>query len=427
MATQHKIISVTGTKGKTTTVAVIADVLRALGNQVLKVDTTGHFINGERRSTLEDSKAIWGLVPSVCPGRYLYEFNLDPKKYEDAVAVLECSLGSSAPTMGLGYRYHTVGVFLNVFEDHLGSSERIKSKRDIAIAKEFVFSRIDQNQHGVAVFNADDELVVDRLSVLADKPSISLLPVGLEFSHFDAAAHLDAGGLVVTMNAQQQVVLRSKQHDIVLCDLKALPWTFDAAFLPAIWNIMSAAAAIVAQYDLTVPAGLRKALEAVRLDPYGGRLTVLRNSDNVTIIADYAHEKQSLAQIGQLAKRTATGKTVGVVRLAHDRTDQLLQETGHVIAQSFDEVIVYDKIDGHWRKPQIKKLRFPQIVGRTSEIVAQAAAERNPQVTRIIREDEALAHAAKIARPGDVVVHIVNDDIRQSVQFIKDSFNAEFV
>ena len=54
------IISVTGTKGKTTTVAVIADVLQSLGKNVLKVDTTGHFLNGERRSTLDDSKIPGG-------------------------------------------------------------------------------------------------------------------------------------------------------------------------------------------------------------------------------------------------------------------------------------------------------------------------------------------------------------------------------
>src|SRR5665811_1639645 len=98
------IISVTGTKGKTTTVFVIDDILRKLGYNVVKVDTTGHFVNGKRKSTLDDSKRVWHLVPSVCPGRYLWEFFSHPELCEKGVAVLECSLGSSA-TSGLGYRY----------------------------------------------------------------------------------------------------------------------------------------------------------------------------------------------------------------------------------------------------------------------------------------------------------------------------------
>jgi hypothetical protein len=73
-------VSVTGTKGKTTTVSVIAEVLQKLNHNVLKVDTTGHFINGKRKSDLESSKALWGLVPSVSPGRYLYEFYENPEK-----------------------------------------------------------------------------------------------------------------------------------------------------------------------------------------------------------------------------------------------------------------------------------------------------------------------------------------------------------
>jgi hypothetical protein len=32
-----------------------------------------------------------------------------------------------------------------------------------------------------------------------------------------------------------------------------------------------------------------------------------------------------------------------------------------------------------------------------------------------------------MAKPGDVVVHIVNDDIKRSIDLIKEKFNAEFV
>ncbi len=419
------IISVTGTKGKTTTVAVIADVLQSLGKNVLKVDTTGHFLNGERRSTLDDSKNTWRLVPSVCPGRYLWEFHANPSLADNGVAVLECALGSSAAS-GLGYRYHDIGVFLNVFEDHIGSSDRIQSKDDIVKAKDFVFSRLVKDG-GYAVFNADDEFVVRALPKIPS--GTVLVPVGLTFAAFDVDKHLAVGGVALTVNEDAQIVLRSNTGDEVIADLKAIPWSFGGKFTPSVWNLLSAAAALYGFYKGQLPAGFRDAIESVRLDPYGGRLTLLRSSEGVTILADYAHEKVSLVHVAQLA-RTQTkpgGKVIGVVRLAHDRTDELMEETGKIIAPEYDKFVVYDKIDGVLRKATAKGSRFKEVEGRTSQVFSSAIASVNPDTTRIIREDEAVKHAASIANPGDVVVVIVNDDIERSIGFIKEAFNAEFV
>lgn len=419
------IISVTGTKGKTTVVGVIADVLQTLQHNVLKVDTRGHFVNGEQRSSLDDSKRTWRLVPSVCPGRYLWEFHADPALADNGVAVLECSLGCSASS-GLGYRYHKVGVFLNVFEDHLGSSDRLTTKADIARAKSFVFSRL-LREDACAVFNADDPLVCRTLKAIPDAYDVRLLPCGHDFSEFALEAHLAHGGAAIT-TAGDCVVLRRQDGDEVLFDLRHIPWTFDGQFKPSVWNLMQAAGAVIGYYGGKVPVGMRQAFEACRLDPYGGRLTVLRAGNGVSILADYAHEKVSLQQVGDLARTMVQpgGRVIAVVRLAHDRTDELIRQTGQEIAGSFDNFIVYDKIDGHLRQPRITKNRFPEIVGRTSELFAAGIQAVNPNVERMLREDQAIARAADKAQPGDVVVVIVNDDIARSIGFIQASFKADF-
>lgn len=421
------IISVTGTKGKTTTVAVVADVLQKLQKNVLKVDTTGHFINGERRSTLDDSKASWRLVPSVCPGRYLWEFHANPTLVENGVAVLECSLGCSASS-GLGYRYHKVGVFLNVFEDHIGSSDRISNKQDIAIAKEFIFSRI-LHDDSYAVFNADDSLVCGRLSVLPESVNINLIPCGITFSAFDITSHIEQGGKAITINDKKCIVLRSKTGDRELFDITSIPWTFKGMFEPSVWNLLHAAGAIYGYLDGKLPKNFKDLMESVRLDPYGGRLTLLKNDSGVTVLADYAHEKQSLVQVASLARSFVApgGRLIGVVRLAHDRADDLMVDTGKTIAPHYDQFVVFDKIDGFLRIPKVTNSRFREIVGRTSEIFSGAIKEVNPATERVIREDEAINRAAELANPGDVVVVIVNDNIHRSIGFIKDAFKADFV
>lgn len=421
-------ISITGTKGKTTVSNVVASVLQQLSYDVLRVDTTGHYVNGEQHSTLEDSKLLWNLVPSVSPGRYLYEFTTDPLLAASAspVAVLECALGCSA-SAGLGYREHEVGVFLNVLEDHIGSSPRLQSKHDIAAAKDFIFRRIRQD--GFAVFNADDEFVTGVLNKIPADRKVTLLPCGLNFAAFDLDNHLANGGQALTLDGTN-VVLRSKTGDIILFDSAVLPWSFKATFLPSVYNLLLSAGALFAHYQGQLPVSFRAAIEAVRLDPYGGRLTVLQANNGATIVADYAHEKFSLSLVGDLAKTLVKpgGKVIGVVRLAYDRSPKLIAETGIAIANHYDQFIVYDKIDGHFVKGETKPgRRFQKIPGAVSTALASAIAAENPNVQRIVREDEAITAAAVNAGPNDCVVIIVNDDIERSIGFIKTSFKARFL
>ncbi|PID31314.1 hypothetical protein CR983_01845 [Candidatus Saccharibacteria bacterium] len=420
------IITVTGTKGKTTVVHAVEDVLRRLGQNTLKVDTTGHFVNGVRRSSLEDSKQTWQLVPTVCPGRYLWEFHADPELKRDGVAVLEAALGSSSGS-GLGYRKHKVGVFLNVFEDHINSSPRIRSKDDIVQAKDFVFRWIRAD--GWAVFNADDEFVAKAVGSIPH--GVNKLPVGVTFSQFDIDSHLREGGVAITVDSTgRYIVLKQGSETTVLADAAAIPWAFGGSFMPSVYNLLAAAGALYGYFDGRLPETIREVLESARLDRYGGRLTLLKNRDNVTVLADYAHEKVSLGRVGELARTMTSkdGQVIGVVRLAHDRTDQLIQDTAHAIAGAYDQFVVYDKIDGYWRKPtQAKNRRFPQKTGYVSDVFATALRSKNPRVERIVREDQAIQKAAELARPGDVVVVIVNDSIERSIGFIQQAFNAEFV
>lgn len=419
-------IAVTGTKGKTTVVNFLADtLLRAKRyDNVLHVNTTGHFLNGKRKSDLTYSSQTWGLVPSVAPGRYLYEFAAPKMQTKNNLAVLECSLGSSTLS-GMGYALHDVGVFLNVYEDHIGSSHRITSKDDILAAKLFSVTKIKKG--GYAVLNADDVYVRKAYSHINQKEKgIQIILFGLEITptllkKYPCVSYVTVrDGFVVYINQET-----GKETKVVA--LKKVAWTFGGHFTPSVYNLMAIVAAVYGVTGLEGLPRLGALLTATEMPEDGGRLTQFTNNQGVKIIADYAHEKYSLREVARLA-RTMTGKNgrvIGVVRLAYDRTEALIEDTAAYIAKDYDAFFVYDKIDGYWKKAKaIQSTIFTQENGKISRILAEALAQTNQQVTRIVREDEAIAAAAAYAKKGDVVIVIVNDDIKRSIRFIKKSFKA---
>ncbi len=433
-----KKITITGTKGKTTVSSVLATVLRSVENKVLNVDTNGAYINGELIMSKSDSQLIWDVVPTVAPGRFLYLLH-DPTaaKVEgqhhgnlEGVAVLEASLGSGTLS-GLAYYGHDVGVFTNVFEDHIGSRPDLNNREDIGRSKSFVFSRI--NKDGYAVFNADDDIICANLSHCKD--GVTLIPFGLDFKFFDLANHLKKGGKALTVRDGNVVFLEGDSTK-VLFGVSDIIWTFNGKFIPSVYNLLAVTGALLGYGDGEISSILIQALIDSRLDPYSGRLTLLRNAENVTILADYAHEKQSLKSVADLAKElkvSEDNKVIGVLRLAWDRTEDLIEDTARYIAPVYDSFVIYDKIDGFWRQPSSRyrtgQRQFTQEVGKISTIFANELIKVRDEasVVRIIREDEAIAAAAKQAKPGDVVVFIVNDDIKRSIDFIRTTFNAEFV
>ncbi len=131
------IILATGTKGKTTVVRILSNLLYHSGENVLRVDNEGHFINEKQKSSKRESFYLFERrTPTVTPGKYLIEM----KKFFPAfAAVFEASIGCGGE--GLGCGRHKVGIFTNVFEDHIQKSKGIRSKRDIAKEKDFIVTQ----------------------------------------------------------------------------------------------------------------------------------------------------------------------------------------------------------------------------------------------------------------------------------------------
>ena len=427
-------VAVTGTKGKTTVVNMFSEVLQRLGvDEVLSVNTDGHFINGEQRSTMKDSIAVWSMRPTVCPGRYLYEF-VDTAKNQpedgqekEYAAVFEASL-SSGTTIGVGYAVASVAVFLNVFDDHIGSSVRtnIKSRKDLAKLKSFIYTRMANN--GYAVCNADDVLVVKSLKVIPKEKKTKILYFGLHQNTARLLKKKNTQGVVTV--AGGNIVYVTQEGTEVVSPVSSVSWTFEGEYEPSVYNVLAITAMTIGYYDGKISKKFAQVLSEIHPDARSGRLVRFTCTKNISLIADYAHEKESLCEMASLGRKLAgkDKKVIGVVRLAHNRSDAHIKEVAKAIASSYDSLVVYDKIDGHWYTPEEdsqENKKFPKVVGRTSQVLYDAIVEYGGTAQRIVREDQALQKAYELASDGDTVIAIVGDDIDRSIECIQKSFEAE--
>lgn len=418
-----KIVSITGTKGKTSTAQMLDAVLRSMNSEVLRVDTAGHYVNGERRSTLDDSKRVWGLLPTRVPGRYLWEYAKGGQLSQDGFAVLESSIGCAES--GLGYKQHYVGVFLNVFDDHLGSRPRLQTRQDIAREKaSIVFDNVAAN--GFVVFNADDPLVVEQYKIFQKKrPDVTGVLVSASEPLIEPQEHVAGGGVSLIRQGRDVVLYDRESKRQVICDLNMIAPTFQGAYKPAIYNVLFTTGAVYALHGGYIPEDYRAAVENFRFAETSGRMTRLYMQNGAELLVDYAHESVSLSALSELAHslRKPNGKLIGVVRLGYRKEgESLVKKASEIIGKNFDEVIVYDKFDydGVDKDNAIKL----QQAKEASRVLIEVLKSHSVPVCYIAREQHAIAAVNDSIGPDDLGVIIVNDNPEQSLYWIKQCLGA---
>jgi cyanophycin synthetase len=274
-----KIISINGTKGKTTITRILSYLLKQRALTTLRVDNDGHYINERQKSSLDDSLHMFGKAPSVCPGKYLITMQ---KHFPDFTAILETSIGSRIG--GLGYRFHDIGIFTNIYEDHIQKHKGIRNRLDLAIAKDFIVKQINQN--GFLVFNADDKYVCSQLKKIPENKKVSLLPIGLNFDYYEEEKHLSGGGQIITV-VDGWVAIKTSGETIKIIAIKDLNWTFDGFFKPSVYNLMLVVGGLYACFNKKITSFDVSNLKKYKPDPYGGRLILMKNSSDIKIIIDY--------------------------------------------------------------------------------------------------------------------------------------------
>jgi cyanophycin synthetase len=381
------IVAVTGTNGKTTTVRMIANMLKAVGYNVGMTTTDGIYLKDRL------------IASGDMSGPYSAKVVLRDPMVD--CAVLETARGGILRE-GLGYKLADVGVVLNVQPDHLGL-KGIHTIEDLAKVKSVVAEMVRTG--GVTVLNADDEQCVNMAQYCREeiiyfslRPSNPVIRAHIENDH--TAVVYDRGFITIVSGDAVIPVVRAVD----------MPITLEARALFNIQNALAAAAvgqAMELKID-EIRQGLVSFFPSTAQTP--GRTNFFSIND-FEVMLDYAHNPPAYKNIIDLVSRLGHKRRIFVFDVVGDRRDEDLREICHLIASGCQHAIVYEDKQLRGRAP-----------GELVDLVEQAFIEMGfdaEAIEKIADESDALKRALSIARKDDLVC-IMSGRIEQVIELLDD-------
>ncbi|HEX9437029.1 MAG TPA: UDP-N-acetylmuramoyl-L-alanyl-D-glutamate--2,6-diaminopimelate ligase [Candidatus Limnocylindria bacterium] len=362
-----KIVGVTGTDGKTTTVHLVSDVLEAAGER------TGF-------ATTVDFKVLDHVWPNET--RQTTQEAVEVQEFFAELAVAGATWGIlEATSHALGLKKLRgcevdVAVFTNLSPEHLDLHGTVQSYLEAkAILFEELLRGSDKGVAKTAVLNADDP----RHTYLATRAQ----PARVVTYGIDALADVQA--------------------EVLAADASGSRFTIEAfgarteLDLPLVgrFNVHNALAACAA--GIAAGATLEQARTALaRAKPVAGRMERVAGDQPFSVIVDYAHTPASLEKVLSLLRPLTEGRLIAVFGSAGERDREKRPKMAEVAARLADLFVITQ---------EDPRLEDPSGILREIEAGATAAGKRRG-ADYLVVEDRAEAIAAAIdrARPGDTVV-----------------------
>lgn len=385
------IFSITGTNGKTTTTRLIAHILRGSGCTVGFTTTDGTYIQNQQITTGDNTGPVSAQLVLKDP--------------TVEVAVLETARGGIIRA-GLGFDYCDVGVVLNVAADHLGLKD-VNTLEDLARVKSVVPRSVGKK--GYAVLNAEDENVY-KMKELVDG---HLVYFSMDENHPNIERQARRGRVSCVYENGYVTILKGKWKVRIEKAIN-IPLTYGGRAEFMIQNVLAATlACFVHGVSLEdIRGGLRTFNAGTAQTP--GRLNFMEIGDT-TVLMDYAHNPAGLMGLRNFVLKLPNKHRTCVINGTGDRRDDDIRELGKIAADTFERIII--------RRGNYLRGREPEeMVKLLQEGIAQS--ENSPQVRLIPDGREAIHHAIKSARKGELVVtlaDLVPDDIAY-VQEYRDMF-----
>jgi cyanophycin synthetase len=388
------IIAITGTNGKTTTTRLIAHILKNSGKTVGFTTTDGTYIGNQQ------------IVFGDNTGPVSAQLVLKDPTVE--VAVLETARGGIIRS-GLGFDHCDIGVVLNVAADHLGLKD-VNTLEDLARVKSVIPRAVSKK--GFAVLNAEDELVY-KMRELTDG-HVVLFSMDENNKNIDRQARR---GRISCVFENGYVTILKGKWKVRIEKVQNIPLTYGGRAEFMIQNVLAATLSCfmhgVSLEDLR--SGLTTFNAGTAQTP--GRLNFVEIGD-VTVLMDYAHNPAGLNGLVKFISKLPNKYRTVVLNGTGDRRDDDIREFGKIAADAFDRIVIRT---GHYLRGRTPD----ELHNLLHEGIAQS--ENQPQVRLIPAGREAIHHAIKNGRKGELVVTLadkVRDDIGY-VQEYRDLFNAK--
>jgi cyanophycin synthetase len=411
------IVAVTGTNGKTTTVRMIAHIMKLMGRQVGMTSTDGIVVDGRliKKGDMSGPKSAQMVLQN-------------PKV---DTAIFEVARGGILRE-GLGYDRNDVAVVTNVTGDHLGLGG-ITSLGQLANVKAVVVEAVPRT--GTAVLNADDPFVARMARHCAGRVVyFSMSTTKGEDGYDRIDGHTGRGGAAFCLQDTPEgelVVLKLGPRTMPVLYTHLIPATFAGRARMNVANALGAAAAAWAAgaHLHDIRQGLRTFTTSFFQAP--GRLNLLELG-GVRVVIDYCHNVDGMRQLADFVNRMTsepevtraargargrageaasrgqrTGRAVGVIGIPGDRRNEDQRDYGALAATAFDEIIVREDRNLRGREPGVS-------ASNVIDGVKSARADgtgRTERVEKVLDEMSAVRAALRRAVPGDLVVMCVDDAV----------------
>jgi UDP-N-acetylmuramoyl-L-alanyl-D-glutamate--2,6-diaminopimelate ligase len=358
-ARKMKIIGVTGTKGKTSTVNFIHKVLNSENEKAGLISTANIKI---------DEKDFANKYHMSMPGRFVLQKYL--KQMKDAgckYVILEVTSEGIKQFRHVGL-FLDVAIFTNLSPEHLashgGSFEKYRSAK-MKIFKKGIFGKLK-----TIIVNSDDE------------NSKFFLEKGKDLEQIKYSLNEVSG-----IKEDESGVVFNFKNEIYKINILG------------IFNIYNALPAIILGQKYNIPnQEIKDRLTSLSLIP--GRMESIEEGQDFKVMVDYAHEKLSMNSLLDSAKNLKRNENNKIIIVlggdGGGRDEQRLYDMGEVVGKKADTVIVANS-DPY----------FDDEIALAKKIADEAEKQGkkyDENLFIIIDREEAVRKAISLANSGDVVL-----------------------
>lgn len=353
-----KVIAVTGTNGKTTTINYINEVLKEAGHTTAMFSTAVIEVAGKRQ--------INDLNATVATTERMQAFFRDAKKAKVDYVVLEVT-SHSLDQHKLATVPIEVAVMTNLTQDHL---DYHKTMERYAAAKGKLFS----GRPKFIVLNRDDEWFDFFNQFQASQQKITY------GEHEEAEARI----------AKYKLYKKGSEATVVIDHQTKLEL---ATALPGKFNIYNMTAAAATMYLLGIK--LTDIVEGIaNLEGVPGRFERVVEGKGYDVIVDYAHTPDALQKLLEAAKSVTKNRVILVFGATGDRDKTKRPIMGEIAAKYADRIMLTDE-ESYNEDPQAIRDQVREGIERSGDTV---------RMTEIPDRREAIAKALSIAMKGDTVL-----------------------